>query len=89
MLWGLTRGLPALHSPVIMSRHRAIIKGLGGYVVVANQLGLHEETVKSWLKCDRGIPARHWHRIAQLTGLTVAHLERTSPKWRNGRNGGA
>jgi hypothetical protein len=37
-----------------MTRHRAIIRKLGGHVVLADHLGLDAETVKSW-KADRGI----------------------------------
>ena len=63
-----------------MTRHRALIKRLGGYVMVAELLGLDVETVKSWQKADRGIPPRYWVDIAKLAGLTPEHLQRTSPK---------
>jgi YdaS antitoxin of YdaST toxin-antitoxin system len=63
-----------------MTRHRAIIRDLGGYVELASQLGLHEEAVKSWAREDRGIPARYWHRVAELAGVTPEYLRRTSPK---------
>jgi hypothetical protein len=64
-----------------MSRHRAIIQRLGGYVQLAQLFGLEIETVKSWGKCDRGIPARYWHRFAALDpNLTPSYLERTRPK---------
>lgn len=64
-----------------MTRHRAIIQRLGGYEHLASVLGLATETVKSWMKRDRGIPARYWHRIAALDPeLTPTHLERTRPQ---------
>lgn len=63
-----------------MTRHRAIIKRLGGYAVLAEQLGLAVETVKSWNKCDRGIPPRYWVDIAKMADLTPEYLQRTSPK---------
>lgn len=63
-----------------MTRHRAIIKRLGGYVALAEHLGLGPETVKSWNKWDRGIPPRYWVDIAKLSGLTPEYLQRTSPK---------
>lgn len=64
-----------------MTRHRAIIKRLGGYVHLASIFGLEPETVKSWLKRDRGIPPRYWHKVAALDPeLTPAHLERTKPR---------
>ena len=65
---------------VVMSRHRAIIKQLGGHAVLADHLGLDAETVKSWNKPDRGIPPRYWVDIAKLAGLTPEYLQRTSPK---------
>ena len=63
-----------------MTRHRAIIRRLGGYAVLAEHLGLEVETVKSWTKWDRGIPARYWVDIAKLAGTTPEHLQRTSPR---------
>ena len=63
-----------------MTRHRAIIKRLGGYVALAEVLGLGTETVKSWNKCDRGIPPRYWVNIAKMADLTPEYLQRTSPK---------
>ena len=63
-----------------MTRHRAIIRSLGGYVALAEHLGLGVETVKSWNKRDRGIPPRYWVDVAKLAGLTVESLQRTSPK---------
>jgi hypothetical protein len=63
-----------------MTRHRAIIKRLGGHAVLADHLGLEAETVKSWNKWDRGIPPRYWVDIAKLAGLSPEHLQRTSPK---------
>jgi hypothetical protein len=63
-----------------MTRHRAIIKRLGGYVALAGHLGLDAETVKSWNKQDRGIPPRYWVDIAKLADLTPEYLQRTSPK---------
>jgi len=50
-------------------------------VHLASILGLEIETVKSWMKWNRGIPPRYWHRVAALDpDLTPAHLERTKPK---------
>jgi hypothetical protein len=63
-----------------MTRHRVIIKNLGGHVVLAEHLGLEEETVKSWRKRDRGIPPRYWVDVAKLAGVTPEYLQRTSPK---------
>jgi DNA-binding transcriptional regulator YdaS (Cro superfamily) len=63
-----------------MTRHRVIIQRLGGHVALAEQLGLDVETVRSWRKWDRGIPARHWVQIAKLSGLTPEYLQRTSPR---------
>jgi DNA-binding transcriptional regulator YdaS (Cro superfamily) len=63
-----------------MTRHRAIIKRLGGYVALADRLGLDVETVKSWNKADRGIPPRYWVQIARLADLTPEYLQRTSPR---------
>lgn len=63
-----------------MTRHRAIIKRLGGTVALAELLGLDVETVKSWSKQGRGIPARYWMDVAKLAGLTPEHLQRTSPR---------
>jgi hypothetical protein len=64
-----------------MSRHRAIIQRLGGYVHLAQIFGLEAETVKSWCKWDRGIPSRYWHRFGALDpSLTPGYLERTRPK---------
>ena len=69
-----------------MTRHRAIIRKLGGHVVLADHLGLGVETVKSWQKADRGIPPRYWVDIGKLAGVTPEHLQRTSPKpWPAGR----
>jgi DNA-binding transcriptional regulator YdaS (Cro superfamily) len=63
-----------------MSRHRAIIRDLGGYVALAEHLGVDVETVKSWNKRDRGIPPRYWVDIARLAGMKPEDLQRTSPK---------
>jgi hypothetical protein len=63
-----------------MTRHRAVIKQLGGHAVLADHLGLEIETVKSWLKRDRGIPPRYWVDIAKMAGVTPEYLQRTSPK---------
>jgi Putative antitoxin of bacterial toxin-antitoxin system, YdaS/YdaT len=63
-----------------MTRHRAIIKQLGGHVVLAEHLGLEIETVKSWRKWDRGIPPRYWNDIARMAGVTPEYLQRTSPR---------
>jgi len=69
-----------------MTRHRAIIKRLGGHEHLASVLGLATETVKSWNKRDRGIPSRYWHRIAALDpSLSPSYLERTRPQATNGR----
>lgn len=76
----MTLGLQAPQYDPPMTRHRAIIKQLGGYVELASLLGLHEEAVKSWAKLDRGIPARYWHRVAELAGVTPEYLRRSSPK---------
>jgi hypothetical protein len=63
-----------------MTRHRAIIKRLGGHEHLANVLGLATETVKSWMKRDRGIPPRYWNRLASIDpSLTSTYLERTHP----------
>ena len=63
-----------------MTRHRAIIRKLGGHVAPADHLGLDAETVKSWSKADRGIPARYWLDVAKLARTTPEYLQRTSPK---------
>lgn len=64
-----------------MSRHRAIIKRLGGYEHLASVLGVSSQTTKSWMKRDRGIPPRYWHRMAAIDpGLTPTYLERTHPQ---------
>jgi len=70
------------HAPqnIPVNRHRAIIEKVGGYAKLASVLGLGLETVKSWQKCDRGIPPRYWHRVMALDpSLTAAYLERTAP----------
>ena len=64
----------------VMTRHRAIIRQLGGHVVLADHLGLGAETVKSWNKADRGIPPRYWMDVAKLAGVTPEYLQRTSPR---------
>lgn len=63
-----------------MTRHRAIIRRLGGHVALADHLGLDAETVKSWNKTDRGIPPRYWVDVAKLAGVTPEYMQRTSPK---------
>lgn len=62
------------------SRHRAIIKQLGGHIVLAEHLGLNNETVKSWRKTERGIPPRYWLDVSKMAGVTVEYLQRTSPR---------
>ena len=57
-----------------MTRHRAIIKRLGGYVALADQLGLDAETVKSWNKQDRAA-SRRCYRV------DVAKMARLSPEY--------
>jgi hypothetical protein len=64
--------------------HATVIRTLGGRAVVADALGLNRESVKSWSDPQRGIPARHWHRVVELAqgripGLTVAALAQTKP----------
>lgn len=64
-----------------MTRHGAIIKRLGGYVRIANLLGVPEQTVKSWAKVGRNIPAKHWHRLSALApDLTPERLERSKDR---------
>jgi DNA-binding transcriptional regulator YdaS (Cro superfamily) len=63
-----------------MTRHRAIIERIGGHVALADLLGLDVETVRSWRKWDRGIPARYWVEVARLSGLTPEYLQRSRPQ---------
>jgi hypothetical protein len=59
-------------------QHRIVIDRLGGYATVANLLNVEPETSKKWLY--RGIPSRHWHRIAALLpDITAEYLDRTRP----------
>lgn len=59
-------------------RHMAIIDGLGGHKRVASLLGLKANSVWRWY--ERGIPAKHWHKIIALSpGLTADHLDITKP----------
>lgn len=62
-----------------MNRHAAILDRLGGHKRVASLFGLKVNSVGKWR--ERGIPARHWHRIMALyPGITAEYLDRTKPK---------
>lgn len=60
------------------NRHAALLDKLGGPDRVASLLGLGEYAVRKWLQ--RGIPSRHWHRIAALSpDVTPEYLDKTKP----------
>lgn len=62
------------------TRHAQIVGQLGGYAHLATVLGLERESVRSWLKKQRGIPPRYWHRLARLNPeITPELLARTHP----------
>lgn len=73
------------HIVMLMERlatHDAVIKKLGGPVQLARALGLDRSAAPPTLHWGRrGIPARYWHRIAELLeaeqiALTASDLER-------------
>jgi hypothetical protein len=63
-----------------------IIDALGGNAELAKSLG--EKTSNVWRWRERGIPARFWHRVAELAqqkgvaGVSLATVER--PLWQRG-----
>lgn len=63
-----------------------IIDSLGGNAAVGRALGEKPSTVWRWR--ERGVPARYWHRLAEMAqqqgvdGVSVDALSR--PLWRRG-----
>lgn len=72
-----------------MDEAASIIDALGGNAAVAAALG--ERTSNVWRWRQRGIPARYWHRIAELAreqgneAITVETVRR--PLWQRGAAG--
>lgn len=44
--------------------HRQIVNALGGYRIIASDLGLSPVAVWRWQQ--RGIPAKHWPRVIEM-----------------------
>lgn len=45
--------------------HAAVIQALGGKAKLAGLLGIDRDVLSKWHV--RGIPARYWHRVVELT----------------------
>lgn len=65
-----------------MGFHADVIRQLGGTTRLAAEMGLTKNVLSKW--AVRGIPSRHWLKIAELAtasgmALTAADLDRTKP----------
>lgn len=65
---------------------RLIIDRLGGYRVVAANLGVEPMRVHNWTR--RGVPARYWHELVIMGGAAQPAVAVTIPElqeaWANG-----